>query len=329
MTPIRATVVLAIGILAAPLAADAQQAGRVFRIGYLGNAPPTTPETSRVLGAFRQGLRDLGYVEGQNLAIEWRFVEGRLERFPDFAAELVRFKIDLIVTATSPGIRAAKEATSTIPIVMAVAGDPVGDGFVASLARPGGNITGLTSLSTELGAKQLELLKQAVPKVSRVAVLSNPANQLRAPQLQVAEMAARSLGVQLHILEARGPNEFESAFASMTRKRAGALLVLTDPLFFLHRTRIADLAAKSRLPAVYALREHVEAGGLMAYGASLSDLFRRAATYLDKILKGAKPSDLPVEQATKFELVVNLKTARALGLTIPQLILIRADEVIQ
>ena len=326
---IASVIALSLGVFAAPLAAGAQQAGKVFRIGVLGSTPPTTPEISRVVGAFPQGLRDLGYVEGRNLIIEWRWAEGRVERFPDFAVELVRLKVDVIVATQSSAALAAKNATRTIPIVTVLVADPVGIGLVASLARPGGNVTGLTSVAVELGPKQLELLREAVPKVSRVAVLSNPLNQFAPLQLREVEVAARVLGVQLQLLEARGPEQFDGAFAAMARERAGALLVLSDVLFFFHRTRIADLAAKSRLPAMYGFREHTEAGGLMSYGANISDLLRRAPTFVDKILKGAKPADLPVEQPTKFELVINLKTAKTLGLTIPQSILIRADKVIE
>ena len=323
-----AIVALVLGIFAAPFAADAQQPGKVFRIGILGTVPPTTPEVSRIWEALLQGLRDLGYVEGQNIVIERRYSEGRNERLPDLAADLVRLKVDVIVAAGTPPPYAAKRATTTIPIVMTNASDPVGSGLVASLARPGGNITGLSLLSPELAGK-LELLKETVPKVSRVAVLWNPANPVHTLILRQAEVAARSLRLQLQILEARGPNEFDSAFSAMTKERAGALLVLADPMFFGHRTRLADLAAKSRLPSVFLLREHADAGGLMAYGPSTRDNFRRAATYVDKILKGAKPGDLPIEQPTKFELVINLKTAKALGLTIPRFVLGRADEVLQ
>ena len=323
-------VVLAFGLLAAPLAAGAEQPGKVFRIGILANVPLTDPEGARVWGALIQGLRELGYVEGRNMTIEFRSSDGKYERLPDLAAELVRLKVDVIVAPATQNPLAAKQATRTIPIVMASSGDPVQSGLVASLARPGGNITGLTGVvGPELVGKQLELLKEAVPKVSRVAVLWNPASTINPLWLGEAKGAARSLRVQLQLLEARGPDEFERAFAAMTRDRAGALLVLTDGMFLLHRTRIAVLAAKQRLPAMYGFRELVDAGGLMAYGASLRDNFRRAATYVDKILKGAKPADLPVEQPTKFELVINAKTAKALGLTIPPSVLLRTDEVIQ
>ncbi len=321
-------VTLALGLLLAPLAADAQQAAKVPRIGGLVGA--SREMALHNIEAFRQGLRELGYVEGQSIAIEWRYADGKLERFPDLAAELIRLKVDVIVAGVTAAALAAKNATKTIPIVMGAVGDPIGSGLVASLARPGGNVTGPSLLAPELVGKQLELLRETVPGVSRVAVLSNPANPISQKlMLTEAEVAARSLGVQLLILGPRGPDEFDSAFAAMIRERAGALLVLADVGFFHHRIRIAELVAKSRLPAMFGLREHVEAGGLMAYGANVRDSWRRAVTYVDKILKGAKPADLPVEQPTRFELVINLKTAKVLGLTIPQSILIRADQVIQ
>jgi putative ABC transport system substrate-binding protein len=285
---------------------------------------------SPFLDAFRQGLRELGWVEGQNIVIDYRFAEGRFDRLPDLAAELVRLKVDIIVAVPTPAAVAAKNATGTMPIVAISVGDPVGIGLIASLARPGGNVTGSSySVGLEIGGKQLELLKETVPKVRRVAILSNPGNPGQPLSIRELNVAARSLGVQLQLLEARGPNEFDGAFAAMATERVGALLVVADSLFVLHRSRLADLAARSRLPAVYGSRDTVEAGGLMSYGPSLRDLYRRSATYVDKILKGAKPGDLPVEQPTKFELVINLKTAKALGLTIPQSLLQRADEVIQ
>ncbi len=315
----------ATAILGAPFVANAQQAGKVYRIGYLGNVPTPPP----LWEAFLRGLRELGWVEGQNIVIERRNAEGRFERLPDLAADLVRLKVDLIVAAGSPAPLAAKRVTNTIPIVMTNAGDPVGSGLVKSLARPGGNVTGLSLLNPALVGKQLELLKEVVPKVTRAAVLTNPGNPARALMLTEAEAAMRLLGLQFQVLEARGPAEFEAAFSAMRRERAGALLILSDPMFVGERKRLADLAARSRLPAVSGLRELADAGILMAYGARMSDLFRRAATFVDKLLKGANPADLPVEQPTKFELVINLKTARALGLKIPQSVLIRADEVIQ
>ena len=316
------------GLLAAPLAAQAQPAGKVYRIGYLAGG--TSTSAPHLLEAFRQGLRERGWVEGQNIVIDYRFAEGRLDRLPDLAAELVRLKVDIIVATPTPSAAAAKNATGTIPIVMIGAGDPVGQGLIASLARPGGNVTGLSyGVGQEIFGKQLALLKEAVPKVGRVAVLWNPAVPTLAPAIREVKVAARSLGVQLQLLEARGPHDFDGAFAAMVKERVQALLVLVDPMFSFHRTRLADLAAKSRLPAVYTNRLPVEAGGLMSYGPSFPDLWRGAATFVDKILKDAKPADLPVEEPTKFELVINLKTAKALGLTIPPSLLQRADQVIE
>ena len=312
-------------LLAAPLAAEGQQAGKVPRMGFLGVfAGPN-------FDAFRQALRELGWVEGQNIVIDHRSAEGRLDRMPDLAAEVVRLKVDIIVAEGTQGVTAARNATETIPIVMiAGSADAVGLRFIASLARPGGNVTGLSySVGPDIAGKGLELLKETVPKVRRVAILSNPANPVQPLFIRELKVAARALGVQLQLLEARGPDEFDGAFAAMTKERVGALLVVADSMFIFHRTRLADLAARSRLPAAYGNRADVEAGGLMSYGPSFRDLWRRAAGYVDKILKGAKPSDLPVEQPTKFELVINLKTAKALGLTIPQSLLARADEVIQ
>ena len=320
---------LAGGLVAAPLVAEAQQAAKVARIGLLATNRAVAP---RHVDAFLQGLRDLGYVEGRNLVIEYRDAEGKLERLPTLAAELVALKVDVIVAATTPGALAAKQATNTVPIVFAVAADPVTDGLVASLARPGGNVTGSSYLGTDLIGKLLELLKQAVPGVVRVAVLRQPSFVPERTEKDIqkgAEVAARALGLQLHFVEARGPDDFERAFLDMTKARAGALMALGGNMFFSERRRLVNLAATNRLPGVYGLREYVDAGGLMSYGANQVDLFRSAATYVDKILKGAKPGDLPVEQPTKFELVINLRTAKALGLTIPQSVLGRADEVIQ
>jgi putative ABC transport system substrate-binding protein len=318
---------LAGGLLAAPLAAEAQPAGKVPRMGFLS---PTSPSSDAGrLAAFREGLRELGYVEGQNIAIESRWAEGNYDRLPGLAADLVRLKVDVIVTYGTPASHAAKRATGSIPIVMAGAIDPVASGLFTSVARPGGNLTGLSLMAPELVGKQLEILKDVVPKVSRVALLGNPANGGNAPQVRHAQDAARALGMRLQPLKARGPSEIDTAFAAMTNERAGAVIVLVDAMLLDHRTRIADLAARRRLPAVYGLSDHAEAGGLMAYGPNRLDMFRRAATYVDKILKGAKPGDLPVEQPTKFALVINLKTAKAVGLTIPKSLLLRADEVIQ
>ncbi len=327
----RRQVVLAFGAgaLAAPLAAAAQQPAKVFRIGILGNAPPTTPETIRMREAFLQGLRERGWVEGQNTIIERRYSEGRAERFPDLAAELVRLKVDLIVTIAGPAARAAKQTTTTIPIVAIALTDPVGQGLVASLARPGGNVTGLATLFPELAAKRLALLKETLPRVSRVAVLWNAANPGNVIIWKEVQVAARTLGVTLQSREVRGPDDFEGTFALMTRERPDALMIVDDPLFFHFRTSIVDFAAKHRLPAMHTSREFVEAGGLMAYSVNFPDMLRRGAHYVDRILKGAKPADLPFEQPTKFELVINMKTAKALGITIPQSVLFRADHVIE
>jgi putative ABC transport system substrate-binding protein len=325
----REAIIVLMALGAVPLAAEAQQAAKIARIGYLS---PNLAATPHLREAFRQGLRDLGYVEGRNLVIEYRDAEGKLERLPALAAELVALKVDVILAEGGTlGPRVAKQATRTIPIVFA-AGDPVGSGLVTSLARPGGNVTGLSNLSAELVGKRLELLKQAVPGVSRVAVLRHPValgERTAKDMLKAADVAARALGVQPQFIEGRGPDEFARAFSDMTSARAGALTLLPSAMFLREHRRLVDLAAKNRLPAVYTSREFVDAGGLMSYGANQPDLFRRAATYVDKILKGAKPGDLPVEQPTKFELVINLKTAKALGLTIPQSVLARADEVIQ
>jgi putative ABC transport system substrate-binding protein len=317
------------GLVVAPFAAEAQQAAKIARIGCLaGNlaAFPHLPE------AFRQGLRDLGYVEGRNVVIEYRDAEGKYDRLPALAAELVALKVDVILAGGTPQALAAKQATRTLPIVCASVADPVGSGLVTSLARPGGNVTGLSNLLPDLVGKCLEQLKQAVPGVSRVAVLWHPGNlgeRTERDMLKGAEVAGRALGVRLQVVEARGPADFDRAFSDMTRGRAGALTVLPSAMFNTERRRLVDLAAKNRLPAVYISRESVDAGGLMSYGPDLADMFRRAATYVDKILKGTKPGDLPVEQPTKFELIINLKTAKVLGLTIPQSLLQRADEVIQ
>ena len=318
------------GALVGPLAAGAQQAGKVYRIGILGNVPLTDPEGANLWGAFIQGLRELGYVEGQNITIEHRSSEGKYERLQALAADLVRVKVDLIVVPTGQNAVAAQRTTRTIPIVAAsLGGDPVRTGLIASFARPGGNITGLSFAGPELAGKQIELLKNIVPSAARVAVLVNPTNGSHSAWLREANAATRSLRVRLQALEARTRDQFDGAFAAMTKESAGALLVLPDGMFLLHRAKIADLAAKHRVPAMYGLREHVQAGGLAFYGTSLRDSFRRAATYVDKILKGANPGDLPIEQPTKFELVINLKTAKALGLAIPPSLLARADQVIE
>jgi putative ABC transport system substrate-binding protein len=319
-------VLLILALLAAPPAADAQPP-KVFRIGILGG---TSPEESAVLRAFLQGLRELGYVEGQNVRIEGRYYGDRVDRLPALAAELVRLPVDVIVTGAVPAPEAAKGATSAIPIVMAAPHpDPVRSGLVASLARPGGNVTGLSGVGFEFRGKQLQLLKEAVPNLAQVAVLSDPTNPFHPREVRELEAAAQALRLRLRVVEARAPSEFAEAFSTATRERASAIVVLSGSMFYTHRARLAELATRSRLPGLMAGRESVEAGGFMAYGADIGAGFRRAADYVDRILKGARPGDLPLEQPTKFELVVNLKTARALGLTIPPSVLARADEVIQ
>jgi putative ABC transport system substrate-binding protein len=319
----------AVAVLLPLLCAEAQEAGKVARVGFLSPSSLSDPRTRLFIEAFRQRLRALGWIEGQNIAIEYRWAEERTERLPDLASNLVSRRVDVLVAATSPAIQAAKQATVTIPIIMAGAVDPVATGFVASIARPGGNITGLSDMSSELVGKQLEILREVVPRVSHVDLLWNPTNPSNAPQLQHAHDASRASGLRLKPREARGPAEIDSAFAAMTSEGAGAVMVMMDAMFIAHRTRIAELATKSRLPAIYGRTDHVKAGGLMAYGPNIADLYRRAAAYVDKILKGSNPADLPVEQPTKFELLINLKTARGLGLTIPHSVLLRADEVIQ
>jgi len=308
-------------------AAEAQQPTKVPRIGYLAAASPSA-NVARY-DAFRQGLRELGYVEGKNIVIESRYAEGKLDRLPALAAELVRLKVDVIVTVGATDTRAAKEATTTIPIVMAQDPDPVGNGFVASLARPGGNITGLSSLIADLSGKRLELLKEILPKLSRVAVFETSTNTGNAQQLRETELAAGAIGVKLQHLDILGPKDIETAFRAASKGRADAVLVLNSPVASSHRKKLADLAVKSRLPVIYARAEAVEDGGLVSYGVSIADLDRRAATYVDKILKGAKPADLPVEQPKKFEFVINLKAAKQIGLTIPPNVLARADKVIK
>jgi putative ABC transport system substrate-binding protein len=316
-------------VLAAPFAAEAQQAAKVYRLGLLGGSPPDSPGGRRAWEGFFQGMRELGYAEGQNILVEGRWYGDQTDRLPALAAELVRLKVDVIVAGAPPAPEAAQRATSTIPIVMAIHNDPVGSGLVASLAKPGRNVTGLSTLAPELVGKRLQLLKEAVPAIFRVAVLSNPTVTNQAVELREAKVAARSMKVQLQVLEARAPSNFSGAFSAMTKERAGGVIILTSSMFYAERTRIAELAAQSRVPAIYSVKEFAEAGGLMTYGINIGESFRRAATYVDKILKGAKPGDLPIEQATKFELVINLKTAKSLGLTIPPSLLGRADEVIQ
>jgi putative tryptophan/tyrosine transport system substrate-binding protein len=305
----------------------ASQQTKVPRIGFLGAAYSST-NSARIEG-FRQGLRDLGYVEGKNIVIEYRWAEGKSERLPDLAADLVRLKVDIIVTAGPTATRPAREATSTIPIVMAFDNDPVGSGFVASLARPGGNITGLSAVFPELSGKRLELLKEVIPKLSRIAAFGT-SNQPGTDQtLRETERAAAVLGVQLQFLDIRDPKDVETVFQAARKGRADAILVLSSPVIFSRRTQIAALAVKNRLPVIFPQNEFVEDGGLMSYAPNYADLFRRAATYVDKILKGAKPSELPVEQPTKFEFIMNLKAAKQIGLTIPPNVLARADRVIK
>ena len=314
-------------VLASLPLAYAQQPKKIPRIGFLSPTPPAA--ISARMEAFRQGLREFGYVERQNIAIEYRWGEGRSDRLPEFAADLVRIKVDVIVTAGPQATRAAKEATATIPIVMAFDNDPVGNGFVASLARPGGNITGLSTLYPEISGKQLELLKEIVPRLSRVAVLGTSTQPGNAQSLRETELAAEAFGVQLQYLEVLAPKDFETAFRAANKGRAEAVLVLQSFVLTSQRKQLVDLAVKNRLPAIYDRREFVEDGGLMTYSVSSTDLFRRAATYVDKILKGAKPADLPVEQPKKFEFIINLKAAKQIGLTIPPNVLARADKVIK
>ena len=321
------SILVAVVLLALGVIAEAQQPKKVPRIGFLFGS--SLSANSARHEAFRQGLRELGYVEGKNIVIDWRSAEEKLDRLPALAADLVYLKVDIIVTGGSSPTRAAKEATTTIPIVMAQDADPVGSGFVASLARPGGNITGLSTLAPELSGKRLEILKEVVPKLSRVAVLGNSTEPGNAQMLGETERAAVVFGVKLQYVDVLSPKDIETAFRTASKARADAVLELPSFVFNSHRTEIAKLAVKSQLPAVYPQREFAEDGGLMSYGVSLTDLFRRAAGYVDKILKGAKPADLPVEQPMKFELVINLKTAKQIGLTIPQSVLYRADRVIK
>jgi ABC-type uncharacterized transport system substrate-binding protein len=322
-------VTLTLSILVAPLAAEGQQATKVYRIGWLSPGFPR-PDHDPPVDAFRQGLREFGYVEGQNLVIAYRGAEGRIERLPDLAAGLAQLQVAVIVAVGTAATRAAQDATHTIPIVMTGTPDPVGQGFVASLARPGGNITGLSNLMAELPSKRLEILKETVPHSARIAVLVNPDNPPNKSVLHTLTVAAQALRLHLHVVELRHAEELDMAFAAITQEGADALMVLSDPLLMdALLGLVADLATKSRLPAMYDWKMYVEAGGLMSYGTSLPERHRRAATYVDKILQGAKPADLPVEQSTKFELIINLKTAQALGITIPPPLLVLADEVIK
>jgi len=324
---IRFLVTLTLGLLLPSLVAIAQQPTKIPRIGVFMTGSPAT--TDHYVDAFQHGLREHGYVEGQHITIDYRWTEGTFNQLSDLAAELVRAKVDLLVAWGTTAATAAQHATRLLPIVFVAVSDPVGTGLVASLVRPGGNITGLTSFSIEVSGKLLELLREAAPRMTRVAVLRNPANPIAALQWRETEVAAQALAVQLHLAEVRDSKEFERAFSAMTRERADALIVLADPMFLSERRRIAELAAQSRLPTAFNVRQYVEAGGLLSYGPSLTDLFRHAAGYVDKILKGAKPADLPVERPIQFELVLNLSAAQALGLTLPPSLLFQATEVIR
>jgi putative tryptophan/tyrosine transport system substrate-binding protein len=317
------------GVLTAPFGAFAQQPGKVWRVGFL--AFPTRPSSldSHVFGAFPRGMRELGYVEGKNLTLEWRFADGKPERLPELAAELVRLKVDVIVVSAGAASRAAQKATTTIPIIFAAVSDPVSSGLIKSLAQPGGNITGRTNITGELGPKHFELLLAMVPKVSRMAVLMTSTGTANTGTAESIQAAGQKRRVTVVRVDAGTPQEIETAFSTMVREKAGALIVSLNPFFFQQRIQIAELAAKHRLPCITGDRMYVEAGCLMSYGASLADDFHRLATYVDKIFKGAKPSDLPVEQPTKFELIINGKTAKTLGLTIPPELLAQADKVIE
>ena len=305
----------------------AAQPAKLYRIGYLGGTPPSAEPY--LFDGFFQGLRELGYIEGQNFVLEGRYYGDRIERLPALAAELVQLKVDVILAGGAPAPEAAHRATTTIPIIMAYHPDPVGSGLAASLARPGGNVTGMSVITPQLVGKQLQLLKEVTPGMSRVSVLSNRTVSTNTLLLKEAETAARSMNVQLQVLDVHAPGDFDNAFSAMIKERSHAVIVLGSSIFFAERTRIVALAAQNRLPSMYLLKQYVEVGGLMAYGASNRDSIRRAAAYVDKVLKGAKPADLPIEQATKLELIINLKTAKALGLTIPLGLLQRADDVIQ
>jgi ABC-type uncharacterized transport system substrate-binding protein len=321
-------IMLGASALAAPLRSFAQQQGKVWRVGFLAGRRPVSLDTDNY-GAFPRGMRELGYVEGKNLVIEWRFADGQYERLPGLVAELVRLKVDVIVAAGPPVVVAAQKATTTIPIVIVTGIDPVAAGFVKSLAHPGGNITGISNLSGEVSPKHLEMLLTMVPRLARVAVLVNPANPAHASMLKAVQAAAQKATVKILPVEARTPQEIETAFSVMTKENAGAIIVGLDPFFNQQRRQFVELAAKNRLPSIATFREYVEAGGLMSYGRSGTDQYRHVAVLVDKILKGAKPGDLPVEQSTKLELVINRKTAKTLGLKIPNSLLISADKVIE
>lgn len=317
--------VVALALLAAPLTTEAQPAAKVYRIGYVRAETPPPVD----IEAFRQGLREYGYVEGTNVVIEYRWADGNEERLRSLVAELIRLKVDLIVASAPAATRVAKEATTTIPIVMVLVADPVAFGFVASLARPGGNVTGFAFLLPEVSGKRLDLLKEAIPELSRVAVLWNAANPYKPFDLKEVQAVADTLRVAVHTFPVREPNDFDEAFKAAAKSGAGGLITLEDPFTIAHRARIVALALRHRLPAVYAVRPFVDAGGLMSYGPDRADQNRRAATFVDRILKGARPADLPVEQPTKFDLVINMKTAKALGIRIPPSLLLRADQVLE
>jgi ABC-type uncharacterized transport system substrate-binding protein len=325
MTRVSVIALLALVLLAVPLAAEAQPPAKIARIGYLESGAPGTP----LVEAFRQGLRDLGWTEGQSIAVEVRAAEGKYDRLPELAAELVRLKVDVIFASSTPAALAAKRATTTIPIVIGRVADPVGSGLVTTLARPGGNITGWTHQGIELRVKYLDLVKEAVPEATRIGVLWNPANPIHGPSLKSMEATAEALKVELHPVGARDPHEIEGAFAALAQKCVQALTVFQDGMFLAQGPLIIALAARSRTPTMYGLTDLVRTGGLMGYGVNLPGMYRHGASYVDRILKGAKPADLPIERPTKFEFVINPKTAKALGLTIPPSVLARADEVIQ
>ena len=327
MKPFAFLIVLAVGGLLSPPAADAELTKKIYRVGALNGSTPA--QTTHMFRAFREGLRENGFVEGENVVIEYRWAEGKLERLPGFATELVNLKVDVIFAPPTPAAVAARNATKTIPIVFALAADPIGNGLIESLARPGGNATGMSTINVELGAKRLELLKEAFPKISRVAVVYNPADTSNQLQLKVSLEAAKVLGVTLVPIGVQRREDLEPAFATATKERTDAIFVMENPLNFTIRQQVVSLVQQSRLPAIYSLREFVDAGGLMAYAVNTPDQFRRAAAYVAKILKGARPADLPVEQPTRVDLVINLKTAKTEGHVIPPSLLLRADEVIR
>ncbi len=322
-------IALGAGALTAPLASFAQRQTRIPHIGFLVLQSRTIFRETKYQDAFLNGLRELGYIEGRTITIEWRFADQQYERLPALAMELANLKVDVVVTWAVPGVRAAQQATATIPIVMATISDPVGSGLVASLARPGGNTTGVANLDVDTSAKRLELLLAAVPNLSRVGVLWNPANPVAVTMSKIVQAAAQQKGITALLTEVHIPSEIDSAFAKMTRERVGGVIVTPDPFMVAQARQIAGLATKHRLPSVFGNRINVEVGGLMSYGVNIAENFRRAATYVDKILRGAKPGDLPVEQSMIFEMVINMKTAKALGITFPQSILVRADKVIE